>query len=352
LLGIAPVIGVALQNATLVEELHSAFEKTLKILADSIDARDFMTAGHSEVVTEYAAGLAVELGCDDEYVQMIRIAALLHDYGKIGVPDAILKKDGRLTNEERDIINTHPAKTREILSQVPFRGIQKQIPMITGAHHERWDGSGYPDALKGENIPMGARILAVADFFEAITSKRHYRDPMPLDVALKLLQEESGKYFDPQVVKAFINYLQLRKFCLITSENIEQQAVISRQSPRIEFRTQVSARCNRRVVSGNTVDISINGAYVSSADSVEEKSPLILTFTPPGSDELVQIQGVVAWVNNNKTPVSGKHPVGFGLKFTDVPERIQVLLSDFIEKNTPQPQATGKVIYPKQFANN
>jgi HD-GYP domain-containing protein (c-di-GMP phosphodiesterase class II) len=155
LMGVSPVIGVALQNASLVEKLQSTFEKTLKILADSIDARDFLTAGHSEVVAEYAAGIAEAMDHDSEFVQMIRVAALLHDYGKIGVPDAILKKDGQLTDEERAIINTHPAKTREILSQVPFQGIQMQIPEITGAHHERWDGNGYPQGLKGSSKSPG-----------------------------------------------------------------------------------------------------------------------------------------------------------------------------------------------------
>jgi HD-GYP domain-containing protein (c-di-GMP phosphodiesterase class II) len=348
LLGVAPVIGVALQNASLVEKLQTAFEKTLKILADSIDARDFLTAGHSEVVAEYAAGIAEEMAHDGEFVQMIRVAALLHDYGKIGVPDAILKKDGQLTDEERAIINTHPAKTREILSQVPFQGIQMQIPEITGAHHERWDGNGYPQGLKEESIPLGARILAVADFFEAITSKRHYRDPMPLDVALRELQQQSGTHFDPEVVNAFVRYLQSRKFCLITPGDNSSGTPYNRRSPRFEYRTQVSARYDRRVVSGSILDISQDGAYVTSTDPVDEKAQLILTFTPPGSEELVQLVGEVAWVNNGKTPASAKHPEGFGLLFKNVPESVQTLLNCFVTQNR-RLSAPGKVIYPKQF---
>ncbi|HEY7745563.1 MAG TPA: HD domain-containing phosphohydrolase, partial [Desulfuromonadales bacterium] len=141
LMGIAPVIGISIHNAQLLETQAATFESTLSILADSIDARDFLTAGHSQIVTEYAGGIAKELGMSDEYCQMIRTAALLHDYGKIGVPDSILKKDGPLTDSERAIINTHPAKTREILEKVPFLGINKEIPAITGSHHERWDGT-------------------------------------------------------------------------------------------------------------------------------------------------------------------------------------------------------------------
>jgi HD-GYP domain-containing protein (c-di-GMP phosphodiesterase class II)/Tfp pilus assembly protein PilZ len=350
--GVAPVIGVALQNASLVEEGQLAFEKTLKILADSIDARDFLTAGHSDVVSEYAAGITEEMGLGDEYVQMIRISALLHDYGKIGVPDSILKKNGHLTKEERAIINTHPAKTREILSQVPFRGIQTQIPEITGSHHERWDGKGYPAGLKGEDIHLGARILAVADFFEAITAKRHYREPMTLDTALCLLQEESGRHFDPAVVNAFVRYLHSRKFCLLTPESqLERStmgAEISRRGRRIEYRTPVSAQCDRRVLSGSMLDIGPQGAYVASSDPVEESMTLTLTFVPPGSDQLVQIEGKVAWINKEK--VDTKHPEGFGLQFKEVPDQVQSLLNSFVEHQHPTGSTVGKVIYPKNFA--
>lgn len=348
LLGITPAIGVSLQNAGLVEKLQLGFEKTLKILADSIDARDFLTAGHSEVVAEYAAGIAEEMAQSSEYVQMIRVAALLHDYGKIGVPDAILKKDGQLTEEERAIINTHPAKTREILSQVPFQGIQTQIPEITGAHHEHWDGNGYPQGLKGEAIPHGARIIAVADFFEAITSKRHYREPMPLDVALRELQEQSGTHFDPEVVNAFVRYLQSRKFCLITPSNTSSGVPYNRRAPRFEYRAQVSARHDRRVVSGSILDISQDGAFITSPDPVDEHALLVLTFTPPGSTELVQLVGEVAWVNKKNAPASTNHPEGFGLLFKNVPESVQRLLNGFVTENRRFSDG-GKVIYPKQF---
>lgn len=349
LLGIAPVIGVALQNAALIEELQEAFEKTLKVLADSIDARDFLTAGHSEVVTEYAAGIAEQMGLDSDHIQMIRIAALLHDYGKIGIPDAILKKNGRLTAEERNIINTHPAKTKEILSQVPFRGIQTQIPEITGAHHERWDGNGYPNGLKGEQIPLGARIIAVADFFEAITAKRHYRDPMPLDVALTQLNEVNGTYFDPVVVNAFLQYLRMRKFCVITPENALPQSAHSRKSERIEYRTQVSIQYGRRVLSGNLINLSMDGAYIGCFDTVTEQDELLITFTPPGVDSLVQVNGRVVWINNASIEVSSKHPEGFGIQFIRLPVETENLFRRFIEYGTRQEKVRSKIIYPKQF---
>jgi HD-GYP domain-containing protein (c-di-GMP phosphodiesterase class II) len=137
---------------------------------------------------------------------MIRVAALLHDYGKIGVPDSILKKNGMLTEEEYETVKSHAEETRKILEQVNFEGIFSQIPEIAGSHHEKINGTGYPKGLKGNEIPLGAKIIAVADYFEAITSKRHYRDPMPLDKALQMLQERSGSYFEKGVVDAFLNH--------------------------------------------------------------------------------------------------------------------------------------------------
>ena len=136
----------------------------------------------------------------------IEVAGLLHDYGKIGVPDAILKKKGGLTPQEYRIIQTHAPRTREILSQVAFEGIFSLVPEIAGSHHEKINGSGYPRGLKGEEIPLGAKIIAVADFFEAITAQRHYRSPMPLQEAVALLRGKSGIDFETDIVEAFLRY--------------------------------------------------------------------------------------------------------------------------------------------------
>ena len=203
LIGIASVMGISLRNAELLEARERQFRSILHTLAASIDARDPMTSGHSEKVTEYAIGICDELGLSNDYREMIRVAALLHDYGKIGVPDNILKKPGRLTTEEYEVVKTHAEKTKRILNQINFEGIYSQVPEIAGSHHEKFDGSGYPKGLKGDEIPLGARIIAVADFFEAITSRRHYRDPMQLRKALSLLHQESGIRFDGAIVEAF-----------------------------------------------------------------------------------------------------------------------------------------------------
>ncbi|MBU6391755.1 MAG: HD domain-containing protein, partial [Planctomycetes bacterium] len=191
LMGVAPEIGISIHNCILFEAKQRQFQSILLTLAASIDARDSLTAGHSEKVTEYALGICHELGLSKDYCEMIRVAALLHDYGKIGIKDSILMKPGKLDIEERKEIETHSGKTKEILEQIHFEGIYKEIPAIAGSHHEKINGSGYPNGLKAEEIPLGAKIIAVADFFEAITSKRHYRDPMPLDIAFQLLKEET-----------------------------------------------------------------------------------------------------------------------------------------------------------------
>jgi HD-GYP domain-containing protein (c-di-GMP phosphodiesterase class II)/Tfp pilus assembly protein PilZ len=331
LMGIAPVIGISIHNAQLLETQAATFESTLRILADSIDARDFLTAGHSQVVTEYAGGIAKELGMSEEYCQMIRTAALLHDYGKIGVPDSILKKDGPLTDSERAIINTHPAKTREILEKVPFQGINEQIPAITGSHHERWDGTGYPNALKGEEIPLGARILAVADFYEAITSKRHYREPMSTEEALQTLKGESGSHFEPRIVEAFVRHLEKNTVCLL-GNNDKPGDPPPKRLPRFEYRTQVSAKVDRRTISGSSVDISQNGLFVTTDDvNLLPESEITLTFTLPHDDKLVQLAGRVVWVNAGDPRPAERLPIGFGVQFNDIGSGVQKALRHYVE---------------------
>ena len=207
LMGIAPEIAISIRNALLIEVKERQFQDILQVLAASIDARDFLTAGHSEDVTKYAVNIAREMGQGKDYCEMIRVAALLHDYGKIAIKDEILKKEGRLTADEYEEIKKHASKTREILERVNFEGIYKEVPQIAGAHHEKYNGKGYPDGLKGEQIPLGARIIAVADVFEAVTAKRHYRGPMPLNDAFELLKSERNEHFDGRVVDAFFRVI-------------------------------------------------------------------------------------------------------------------------------------------------
>ncbi len=217
---LTPAIGMGIQNATVTDMKERQFNSILQVLASSIDARDPLTAGHSERVTRFATGMCAELGLSEEHRELIRIASLLHDYGKIAIKDSILKKPGSLTPGEYEEIKTHATKTKEILEKIEFEGVYKEVPEIASCHHEKWDGTGYPNHLKLEEIPLGARILAVADVFEAITSKRHYRGPMPLKEAFAVLESSRGTHFEPRIVDAFLRYYE-REGQLLDSLNVE-----------------------------------------------------------------------------------------------------------------------------------
>jgi HD-GYP domain-containing protein (c-di-GMP phosphodiesterase class II) len=205
-MGVAPQVAVGIHNIQLVEARLKQFQSILQALVASTEARDPITAGHSERVTDYAVGVCKELGLPSDYTDMIRVAASLHDYGKIGVDDSILKKNGRLDDNEYEHIKTHASKTKYILQRVNFEGIYKEVPEIAASHHEKLDGTGYPLGLKEEEIPFGAKIIAVADVFEALTARRHYRDPMPTNEAFDYLINNIGNHFDEECVGALINY--------------------------------------------------------------------------------------------------------------------------------------------------
>lgn len=198
----------AIENARLYENLEQTFLGTISALAAAVDAKDHYTYGHSEMVTDLSVATARELMLPAEEVRKIEIASKLHDIGKIGIDGAILNKPGRLTEEERKIIEEHPKIAVEILKSVePLRDI---IPLIL-YHHERFDGKGYPVGLSGHAIPLGARILATADAFNAMVSDRPYRPALDLFTATRELQDNSGTQFDPQVVEAFLRVLE-RKY--------------------------------------------------------------------------------------------------------------------------------------------
>ncbi|MEZ4598542.1 MAG: HD domain-containing phosphohydrolase [Syntrophotaleaceae bacterium] len=317
LMGIAPVIGVSIRNADLLNARQHQFHSILQVLAKTIDARDPLTAGHSEKVTEYAIGICGELGQSDDFSEMIRVAALLHDYGKIAVPDSILKKAGRLTVEEYQAVKTHAFKTKEILDQINFEGIYRSVPEIAGAHHEKLDGSGYPDGLKGNEIPLGARIIAVADFFEAITAKRHYRNPMPLKVAFELLRAESGVHFDKEIVDAFIRFFEKNH-----AEDLKRKwdnEASERKSLRIPYSTHVQYTINGSTKTGTSADISPLGIFIASKSEeseIYEGCPINLSFSllnNPG--RIIETSGRVAWVNRSDIPRKLNLPRGFGVEF-------------------------------------
>jgi len=193
-------VGIAWSNARLVEALENLNWGTLTALARTVDAKSPWTAGHSERVTQLSLVIGGSLGMKEEELNILQQAGLLHDIGKIGVPASILDKPGALTDEEYACIKKHPEKGARILE--PVAAYAEVIPAVS-QHHERFDGRGYPAGAAGENIVPAARVLAVADAFDAMTSDRPYRPGMEKSEAVKIIKEEAGKQFDPVVVEAF-----------------------------------------------------------------------------------------------------------------------------------------------------
>src|SRR5690349_12585344 len=184
-----------------VEEMADLHLATIEALALAIDAKDQTAQSHIRRVQVYATSIARGLGMSDTEIQGVKTAALLHDIGKLAVPEHILSKPGPLTQEEFQKIRVHPQVGAEIISAVPFP--YPVAPLIL-SHHERWDGKGYPQGLKGEEIPLGARILSVVDYYDALTSDRPYHKAMTHEAALALLQQEAGRALDPAVVQMFL----------------------------------------------------------------------------------------------------------------------------------------------------
>ena len=197
--------GVAIENATLAQEMKVSFDSFVKTLSSTIDARDPITAGHSERVADYSVLLGEELKLQTDDLEALKYASLLHDIGKIGIKEEILKKDGRLTEKEYRHIQKHVFYTHEILQNVHFERHLQLVPEIAASHHEKMDGSGYHRGLAGQDILLSGRILAIADVFDAITSRRHYRNRMAFDKVLTILKRDAGAHFDPDCVEGFFN---------------------------------------------------------------------------------------------------------------------------------------------------
>jgi putative nucleotidyltransferase with HDIG domain len=187
--------------ATRVERLETRFFDIVHRWAETIESKDPYTAGHCERVAEYACALAREVGLEDLTMFWFRIGALLHDVGKIEVPTEILTKRGPLTSEERAIMERHAAAGADLLRDIEFPW--DVLPMIRG-HHERWDGRGYPDQLSGDDIPLTARVLCIADVYDALVSERPYREALPRDEALAIMKRDVGKAFDPVLFDRFL----------------------------------------------------------------------------------------------------------------------------------------------------
>jgi response regulator RpfG family c-di-GMP phosphodiesterase len=185
-----------------LEEVEISYRSTLKALVQALETRDYETHGHSERVVTFSLRLGYELGLDKEALRDLELGALMHDIGKIGVPDAILRKPAKLNDEEWEKMRLHPLHGQKILRNIAFL---QGATRIVAQHHEKWDGSGYPFGLRGEDIDLGARIFSVVDAYDAMISDRVYRKGRPYEEALKELEKFAGTQFDPLVIEAFKN---------------------------------------------------------------------------------------------------------------------------------------------------
>ncbi len=200
---ISTIAATQLENAQLYEEQKKTLDSFVETLASTIDARDSLTAGHSKRIAEYSMEIAEIIDLPKKRRQLLRYAALLHDYGKIAIREKVLYKEGSLTIEEYCKIQEHPAITRKILEKINFHRDFKELPKIAGAHHERLDGSGYPEGLSGDQIPLESRILSIVDIFDAMTSRRPYRDRIDFETVMSNMEKYAGKHLDRDLFEAF-----------------------------------------------------------------------------------------------------------------------------------------------------
>ena len=273
-------MGLELQNARnreidfYIEEqknAHALFEQTAESLAAAIDAKDKYTHGHSARVALYSQKIAREAGKSDEECEQVYFAALLHDVGKIGVPDSIINKDGKLSNEEFAQIKMHPVYGNQILASI------QQSPYLSiGAHyhHERYDGHGYPDGLKGEDIPDIARIISVADSYDAMTSKRSYRDPIPQQKVREELVKGMGTQFDPTYAKIMLHLIDLdSEYAMRENET----GTGDKLAPRIECKSIYHDCSMGIIITDQTARIYIN-SRPEEGFSEDTSIPTLLLF--------------------------------------------------------------------------
>ena len=199
----------AIKNAQLYTEQENMLLGTVKSLSSLLKAKSAYSYTHTPAFVEIALGTAKELGLSEDALRDLRFAAMLHDAEKIGIPEEILEKPTQLSGKELKVIKEHPKESVKILS--PVQRLKPAVAIIL-RHHEKFDGTGYPDGLKGEEIPLGARILAVADAFEAMISRRPYRKSTSTPEAIKELKRQSGTQFDPQAINAFLKFTKKQSF--------------------------------------------------------------------------------------------------------------------------------------------
>jgi HD-GYP domain-containing protein (c-di-GMP phosphodiesterase class II) len=266
---------LAIENAQLHQEKEKLFRSVVRTLAAAIDARDPVTAGHSERVTRYALNLGEELGLDPDAMQVLELSANLHDVGKLAVRDDILLKTDQLTAAEFDQMKAHARFTRSILESIEFPRGLRRIPRVASLHHERVDGSGYPEGLDGDALEIVPRILAVADVYDALVSyDRPYKKAMTPDQALSILREGRGTHFDPEMVDLFID----RKLYQVERRDFQRV----NHDFTIEYWVIPDARIKDRVVFAQALDVSASGMAFTSRGPIPAWTFLEMIIHVPG----------------------------------------------------------------------
>jgi putative nucleotidyltransferase with HDIG domain len=294
-----------------IAERAQLHRDSTEVLARAIQAKDEGGSRHVERVQYYASALARSLELSDRDRQGVEIAALLHDIGKLAVPEHILSKPGPLTSDERSKMQVHAQIGAEIVSAVPF---PCAVAPLIRSHHERWDGTGYPSGLRGEQIPIGARVLSVADFFDALTSTRPYRPALSSDVALGMLQAEAGKAFDPAVVARFTELLPMLglpdRLAETASEQPENDAPYEsgesagRNASLVETMTLVSATIS------TMVPFSLCGLFVRSTDkSLQCRFAIGAHADLLAHASIADGEGLSGWVARHRRPLVNGLPL-------------------------------------------
>jgi putative nucleotidyltransferase with HDIG domain len=249
----------------------STYDQLLEVLGVALDFRDNETAGHARRVARYSFEIAKAIGCDSELLLNINRGAYLHDLGKIAIPDGILLKKGKLTAKEWEVMRTHTWIGYNLISRI---SLLAPVAEILLTHHERYDGAGYPRGLKGDAIPLGARIFAIADTLDAMTCDRPYRKALPYSAARQEITREAGRQFDPEIVKAFLSIPEEDLRGLLLSEK--------RRTVRLPLVAEVACKAGEKQHNLTSVNICEGGMLLEGADGLPIGEVMEIRFTLPG----------------------------------------------------------------------
>lgn len=259
-------------------DLGTAYNELLSVLGIALDFRDNETAGHSRRVVRYCLEIARAMGCTGNQLEQISRGAYLHDLGKIAIPDSILFKRGKLSSQEWSVMRTHAWIGFNLVSRISLLVPAAEI-LLT--HHERYDGTGYPRGLEGNQIPLGSRIFSVADALDAMTSDRPYRKALPFAAAREEILRESGRQFDPDVVKAFLSIPEKILRGVILGEK--------RRTARLPFMTEVLCKAGKYELSMRSRDISECGMLLDSSNGLSAGDEMELQFALPDGTAQLQL---------------------------------------------------------------